>query len=79
MQFGNGLLQSDESVEAVDFEQSLFSSRIRGEQRKTSKCLSVTVSMTLGVMCEQRYRKRFSCFAFPRKRETACTPIGAVA
>jgi len=31
---------------AIDCEQSLFSSKIRGEERKTSKRASVTVSVT---------------------------------
>ena len=36
----------------VDCEQYLFSSKIPGEERKTSKRTTVTVSVT----CEQRYR-----------------------
>jgi len=43
------------SNEILDCEQSPFSSEIRGEERKTSKCANVTVSVTVSLTCERRY------------------------
>ena len=49
------------SSKEVDCGQSLFSSKIRWEERKTSKRASVTVSVTcrvfLSVTCERNYER----------------------
>ena len=52
-------------ITGLDFEESLFSSKLRGKKRKTIKRASVTVSVTCGSeRLPHSHARTLTCFAF---------------